>query len=186
MKPLFSLSATALTILLALPAAADTIRSNGHYLYAFRSNADYRLSLYATETANGPGYLQYYLTRCSPFDCQEVAFGYGPLPEGALSVQKNGTGTLQVPDVAQLPGFTRSGLSVGSLNVSFERDGSYTYSSTGTRQVRAPGFRQMTNGATEFGYVILTGSVLGFAVPANGNAEAGTSRNVTVTTDRTP
>lgn len=181
-------SAFVLAALVALPATAETFRSNGDYLSFSQYDGTNYVYLYATSatTTTGPqGYLSYSVARCNPWGCEQLAAGYGTLPAGALTVNQQGDATLAIADVAQLPNFYRYGASTaGPINVSATRTGAFTYSNRGTQRLTTPTLRVLSNGSWDYGAATATGSLLGRALSGSVGAETGNSKNVTVQIER--
>lgn len=187
MKPMFFLPAAALALALALPAtAAETIRGSGQFANFLRGDANYSMALYASV---GDAYTQlsFQVSRCTPYSCELIGSGFGNLPAQMLQVTNNGRrATINIPDIAQLPNFARSGpVMSGAINATFERDGVEVRTFRGHQRITSPAMSYILNGTSEYSSASVTGTVLGVPIPAAGFAEIGVNRNMSIIFERT-
>lgn len=179
---------------IAIPAAApaETLRSDGGFISFGAGDSSNHFSTYVLAGTDASGakvvMLYYSFYQCSPYECLTVASGSGAVPPSMVTFS-NGPGapaSINIPDIAALPGFSRSGqMQSGSINVTVTRDGSYTTYGQGTSTLTTPSFRIQKTGTSELGYGIATGTMLGVSLPPAGGS-SGTYRSVTVTITKTP
>lgn len=195
MKPMFSLAATALALLLTMPVSAETFRSNGKYAYGWSQNGA-GVDVYLLVQTRGSGsdnatYLHYYVRQCSPFGCEFVVRGEGNVPSSVVKYAGTGaalTATVDIPDVNALPAtFVRSsapGVTATNINVTVTVSGDYVQSSSGMLRESMGTFRLTRVGETEFNHGRITGSVQGVGFVGNTYGQLGTDRNVTIIIER--
>jgi hypothetical protein len=127
-------------------------------------------------------FLSYGVTECSPFFCNQVAGGYGVIPNSDFDTK--GKNYRLSTNTAGNPNFFTFAGSPGVVTIEWVPNGLFSQRFTGTMRTTQPGFSEHQAGQSDNQSANATGNVLGFTIGFGDYGQVSSNHDVRITISR--
>lgn len=127
-------------------------------------------------------FFNFSVVECSPFFCNQVAGGFGLIPNADFDTQ--GQHYRVSTNTAGNPNFFTFAGSPGAVTIEWVPNGLFSQAFTGTRRMTQPGFTEHQAGQSDDQSASATGNLVGFSIGVVGFATISSSHDVRITITR--
>ena len=127
-------------------------------------------------------FLNYSVVECSPFFCNQIAGGFGVIPNADFEAQ--GPNYRVNTNTAGNPNFFTFAGSPGVVTIEWTPNGLFSSRFSGTSQITQPGFSQHQAGQSDDQSASATGNIVGFAIGAGNFGSISSNHDVRITITR--
>jgi hypothetical protein len=127
-------------------------------------------------------FLSYGVVECSPFFCNEVAAGFGAIPNTDFDTK--GKSYRVSTNTAGNPNFFTFAGSPGAMSIEWTANGLFSQRFNGTTRTTQPGFSEQQAGQSDNQSASATGNVVGFAIGVGGFGQISSNHDVRISITR--